>query len=157
VDFQAHGVIHNFPMGPDSSDEFIYGELQGSIDKFQEYFGKQPTAIIWPGGGFAERPAEIARELGYRLGFTVNPRGPLMYNWVPLTDVKDERRPSWLPEGQVNDPLMVLPRYWDTDAILHLQDVIQLSEEAAAHSEANKATELEYYDILCAPTYGPIP
>ena len=157
VDYQSHGVVHNIGMDEDSTDEYIYGELQGSIDKFNEYFGKRPIAIIWPTGTFAERPAEIARELGYRLGFTVNPRGPLMYNWVPLTDVKDERRPSWLPEGQVNDPLMVLPRYWDTDAILHLQDVIQLSEEAAAYSEANKATELEYYDILCAPTYGPIP
>ncbi len=157
VDYQAHGVIHNVPMGPDSSDEYIYGELQGSIDRFLEHFGERPIAIIWPGGGFAERPVEVARELGYRLGFTVNPRGPLMYNWVPLADSLDPRRPSWLPEGGMGDPLLVLPRYWDTDAILHMDEVIQMGEEAAAYAEANKAVELEYYEIVCSPTYGPLP
>jgi hypothetical protein len=157
VDYQAHGVIHNVPMGPDSSDEYIYGELQGSIDRFLEHFGKRPIAIIWPGGGFAERPVEIARQLGYRLGFTVNPRGPLMYNWVPLADVLDPRRPSWMPEGGMDDPLLVLPRYWDTDAILHMDEVIQMGQEAAAYAEANKAVELEYYEIVCSPTYGPLP
>lgn len=157
VDYQAHGVIHNVPMGPDSSEEYIYGELQGSIDRFLEHFGKRPIAIIWPGGGFAERPVEAARELGYRLGFTVNPRGPLMYNWVPLADSLDPRRPSWLPEGGMGDPLLVLPRYWDTDAILHMDEVIQMGQEAAAYAQANKAVELEYYKIVCSPTYGPLP
>lgn len=157
VDYQAHGMIHNIPMGPDSTDAYIYGELQGSIDRFMEHFGKRPIAIIWPGGGFAERPVEIARELDYQLGFTVNPRGPLMYNWVPLADTKDEKRPSWLPEGPVGDPLLVLPRYWDTDAIIHLPEVIQMSEEAAAYAEANKTTELDYYSIVCESVYGPIP
>jgi hypothetical protein len=99
----------------------------------------------------------MARQLGYELGFTTNPRGPLMFNWVPLSDSEDSRRPSWAPEGPVNDPLLVLPRYWDTDAILHLKDVIQIGQEAAAFAEQNKATEQEYYDIVCAPTLGPIP
>jgi hypothetical protein len=26
-----------------------------------------------------------------------------------------------------------------------------------AYAEQNKEVELEYYDIVCAPTYGPIP
>jgi hypothetical protein len=30
-------------------------------------------------------------------------------------------------------------------------------KEAAAYAEQNKKVELEYYDIVCAPTYGPIP
>ncbi|MBE3117920.1 MAG: hypothetical protein IMZ50_04075, partial [Candidatus Atribacteria bacterium] len=90
-------------------------------------------------------------------GFTVNPRGPVMFNWVPLADTRDPRRPTWIPEGPVNDPLMVLPRYWDTDAIIHINDVMQVGQEAAAYAEQNQATELEYYDIVCAPQYGPIP
>jgi len=157
VDYQAHGVIHNLPMGPDSTDEYILGELQGSIDKFQQYFGKTPIAIIWPGGGFAERPVELARQLGYRLGFTVNPRGPLMYNWVPLGDVLNPERPSWLPEGGMGDPRLVLPRFWDTDAIRHLDEVVQLSQSARSQAEVDRPLELEYYDILCAPVLGPIP
>ena len=29
-----------------------------------------------------------------------------------------------------------------------------MGKEAAAHAEANKATELEYYASVCAPEYG---
>jgi hypothetical protein len=157
VDYQAHGVVHNVPMGPYATDDYIYGELQGSIDAFQLHFDKSPIAIIWPGGGFSQRPVEIARELGYRLGFTVNPRGPLMFNWVPLADEVDPRRPYWMPEGGMGDPLLVLPRYWNTDASAYLDDVVQMNVDAAAQAQAGQATELEYYDIVCAPTYGPIP
>jgi hypothetical protein len=157
VDHQAHGFIHNIPIGPDSSEEFILGELQKPIAVFQENFHKAPIAVIWPGGGFTPHAAELARQLGYRLGFTVNPRGPVMYNWVPLGDKLDPERSSWLPEGPVNDPQMVLPRYWDTDAIVHIKEVIQVGQEAVAYAELNKAVEMEYYDIACAAKYGPIP
>ena len=162
VDHQAHGVIHNIPMDIHASDAYITSELQGSIDAIQKNFGKTPTAIIWPGGYFSQRSVEIARQLGYRLGFTATPRGPLMFNWVPLADAADPKRPAWsppgwVPEGAVHDPLMVLPRYWDTDAIRYLSTVIQIGQDAAAYAQANKATELEYYDILCAPTDGKIP
>ncbi|MCX6034396.1 MAG: hypothetical protein NTV38_05385 [Chloroflexi bacterium] len=67
--------------------------------------------------------------MGYRLGFTVNSR----------------------------NPLMVLPRCWDMDASIQINDVMQVGQEAAVYAEQNKATELEYYDIVCAPKYGPIP
>ena len=157
VDYQAHGVVHNTPMWPGASDTYITSELQGSIDAFKAHFNKVPIAIIWPGGGFSPRAAQIARKLGYRLGFTVNPRGPLMFNWVPLSDTVDTRRPSWAPEGTVKDPLMVLPRYWDTDAIIHLDEVVQIGQEAAAYAETNKSTELDYYNIVCSPAYGPMP
>ncbi|NOY98242.1 MAG: polysaccharide deacetylase family protein [Chloroflexi bacterium] len=156
VDYQAHGVIHNIPMSDNSTDDYIVGELQGAIDAIQEHYKKTPIAIIWPGGGFGVRPVQIARQLGYRLGFTVNPRGPLMYNWIPLADEKDDMRPYYIPEGFVNDPLMTLPRYWDTDVRAHIDEVRIVGKEAAAYAEQNKATELEYYDIVCAPTYGPI-
>jgi hypothetical protein len=150
-------VVHNIGMNADASDEYITSELQGSIDRFRLHFGEPPIAIIWPLGEFTPRAAGIARQLGYRLGFTVNPRGPVMFNWVPLADTLDPPRPTWIPDGPVNDPLMVLPRYWDTDAIIHIKEVMQAGQEAAAYAEQNKATELEYYDIVCTRHYGPIP
>jgi hypothetical protein len=156
VDHQAHGFQH-FAIGPESSDEYIIQELQKSKDVFQENFHKNPIAIIWPGGGFTPRAAELARQLDYRLGFTVNPRGPLMFNWIPLTEAMDPNRPSWITDGPVDDPLMVLPRYWSTDALIHLDEVIQIGQEAAAYAEQNKATELEYYDIVCETSLGALP
>ncbi len=80
-----------------------------------------------------------------------------MYNWVPLTDGADPARPSYIPDGPIGDPLMTLPRYWDTDARAHIDTVRSIGEEATAYAEQNKAIELEYYDIVCAPTYGAIP
>ncbi len=157
VDYQAHGVIHNIPMSDASSDNYILSELQGAKNSIQEHYGHTPIAIIWPGGGFGLRPIKTARELGYRIGFTTNPRGPVMYNWVPLADGKDPQRPAFIPEGAMNDPLMTLPRYTDTAAAAHIDEVRIIGKEAAAYAEQNKAVELEYYDIVCAPTYGEIP
>ena len=157
VDYQAHGVIHNIPMSNNSSDEYLVSELQGSIAGIQEHYGNTPIAIIWPGGGFGLRPIQVARELDYRLGFTTNPRGPLMFNWIPLTDSKDEQRPYFIVDGTMNDPLMTLPRYMDLVAGGHIDEVRIMGKEAAAYAEQNKAVELEYYDIVCAPTYGAIP
>jgi len=157
VDYQAHGFIHNVNMGDSSTDEFITGELQGSIANLQKYFNKTPIAIIWPGGSFGTRPVQFARQYGYRIGFTINPRGPIMYNWVPLADQEDPARPVYLPEGYVNDPRLVLPRYWPYQVQANLDAVRNIGKDAAAYAEQNKATELEYYDIQCAPTMGQIP
>ena len=157
VDYQAHGVIHNIPMDDNSSDDYLTGELQGAITNIQKYFQKTPIAIIWPGGGFGVRPVQFARNYGYQLGFTVNPRGPLMYNWIPLADQDDPQRPYFIPEGPVNDPLMTLPRYWPNQLLANLDTIRVMGNDAAAYAEQNKATELEYYDIVCAPAYGAIP
>lgn len=157
VDHQAHGVVHNYNMNDSSTDEYIRSELQGSIDGIQRYYSKIPIAIIWPGGDFGLRPVQMARQLGYKLGFTIYPRGPIMYNWIPLADANDPGRPAYVAEGYVNDPLMVLPRYWDLDAISKLDEIRIIGKEAAAYAEQNKTIELEYYDILCAPTLGPLP
>jgi len=157
VDHQSHGYVHNINMGDDSTDEFIKGEFEGSINDLQTNFNKTPVAIIWPGGGFGARPVQIAREYGYRLGFTINPRGPVMYNWIPLADQADPGRPAFLPEGYVNDPRMVIPRYWPYQVRSELDNVRNIGKEAAAYAEQNKATELEYYDIVCAPTLGVLP
>jgi peptidoglycan/xylan/chitin deacetylase (PgdA/CDA1 family) len=157
VDHQSHGYIHNINMSDASTDEFIRTEFEKSIADLQSNFNKTPVAIIWPGGGFGVRPVQIAREYGFRLGFTVNPRGPVMYNWVPLADQPDPARPAFLPEGYVNDPRMVLPRYWPYQVQSSLDAVRNIGKDAAAYAEQNKDTELEYYDIMCAPTMGMIP
>lgn len=157
VDVQAHGVVHNTPIDNSSSEEYIRSELFGSIEYIQQHFQKTPIAYIWPTGSFTKRGAEVAREAGYRLGFTVNPRGPVMYNWVPLAEQADPGRPSYLPEGPIGDPLMVLPRYWDTDAYLHIDTVRQIGKEAAQYAAEHRQTELDYYDIICKPVTGEIP
>lgn len=157
VDYQSHGFIHNENMSDSSTDEFITQELQGSITNLETHFNKTPIAIIWPGGNFGIRPVQLARQFGYRIGFTINPRGPVMYNWVPLADQKDPARPIFLEESYVNDPRMVLPRYWPYQVQANLDAVRNIGKDAAAYAEQNKATELEYYDIMCAPTLGPIP
>lgn len=157
VDHQSHGTVHNINMTDASSDEFIRSEFQGSVDDLQNNFGKKPVAIIWPGGGFGIRPVQIAREFGYRIGFTTHPRGPIMFNWIPLADANDPGRPAYVSEGYVNDPRMVLPRYWPSQILENLDVVRIISEEAAAYAAQSKAVEMEYYDIVCAPTLGPIP
>jgi hypothetical protein len=157
VDFQAHGYIHNIPISEGSTDEFITSEMGGVITTFQKYFNKTPIAYIWPGGGFSKRAVEIGTQLGYKLGFTVNPRGPVMYNWVPQADTFNQSNPLAIPETPAGNPLMTLPRYMDINARDNIGTVIAIGDESAAYAEQNKATELEYYDIVCAPTYGPIP
>lgn len=157
VDYQAHGYIHNINITEGSTDEFINGEMGGAITSLQKYMNKTPTAYIWPGGGFTPRAVAIGTQIGYKLGFTVNPRGPVMYNWVPQADTVNASNPLAIPETPAGNPLMTLPRYWDISARGELDNVRQIGEQATAYAEQNKATELEYYDIMCAPTYGPIP
>lgn len=157
VDFQAHGYIHNIPITDSSTDDFIMAEMGGAITTFQKYFNKIPIAYIWPGGGFSKRAVEIGTQLGYKLGFTVNPRGPVMYNWVPQADTYNNSNSFAIPETPAGNPLMTLPRYMDLNARANIDNVRVIGDEAAAFAEQNKATELEYYDIVCAPTYGAIP
>jgi len=157
VDHQSHGYVHNINMTDASTDDFIRGEFEGSINDLKTNFNKTPVAIIWPGGGFGVRPVQLAREYGYRLGFTTNPRGPVMYNWIPIADQDDPARPAYKSEGYVNDPRLVIPRYWPYQVQAELDNVRNIGKEAAAYAEQNKAIELEYYDIVCASTLGPMP
>jgi hypothetical protein len=157
VDYQAHGVIHTYNINFLASDENILTELQGSITAFQQHFNKTPIAFIWPGGNFTPRSVQLARETGYRLGFSVNQRGPVMFNWVPLADAHDPNYPTRIEEGPTGDPLMVLPRYWPINVTENLDKIRVMSREAASYAEENKAVELEFYDIVCTPAYGPIP
>jgi hypothetical protein len=157
VDYQSHGYIHNIPIGNSSDDEFIMSEMGGASASIQKYMNKTPIGYIWPGGGFSPRAVELGTQLGYKLGFTVNPRGPVMYNWVPQADTVNQSNPMAIPETPAGNPLMTLPRYWSANARGNVDTVRTIGEEAAQYAEQNKATELEYYDIVCAPTYGVIP
>ena len=160
VDYQAHGVVHNVPIvdfepnqmittdvfGTLTADEYIYQELTTPITVFQERFNKKPIAYIWPGGGFGIKGVEVARQAGYQVGFTVYERGPIMFNWVPLG----------IQERSVNDPLLVLPRYWSFAIEYQLEEIMEISAEAAAHAQQNRQQELEWYGIYC-PHYPQIP
>jgi hypothetical protein len=157
VDYQAHGYIHNINITNTSTDEFITSEMGGSITSLQKYMNKTPIAYIWPGGGFSARAVELGPQLGYKLGFTVNPRGPVMYNWVPQADTVNQSNTLAIPETPANNPLMTLPRYWDINARGDLDTVRQIGEQARLYEQQNMPIELEYYDIVCASTYGPIP
>jgi len=157
VDYQSHGYIHNIPISEGSTDELITSEMQGAITSIQKYMNKTPIGYIWPGGGFSKRAVEIGPTLGYKLGFTVNERGPVMYNWIPQADAVSASNPMAIPEVPAGNPLMTLPRYWSTNVLDNIDPVRIIGDEAAAYAQQNKAVELEYYDIVCAPTYGPIP
>ncbi|NPV56895.1 MAG: hypothetical protein HPY76_15185 [Anaerolineae bacterium] len=168
---EGHGVVHNVPIqnwapgtlvdtevyGRVTSEEYIFNEINGSMETVELVYGRKPVAYIWPGGGFTPYAAEVAAQVGFKLGFTVNPRGPVMYNWIPLADESDLARPSYMPEGSVSLPLMVLPRYWDVDASYHIDVVREVGNAAAEYASANKQVELDYYRIVCEPSLGPIP
>ena len=154
VDFQTYGPTFGAQAKP-PSDKYLRGQLQQPIDVLQERLGKTPIGVVWP-SGFSQQSVSIARELGYRLGFTFNPRGPVMYNWVPQSDAIDKFRPSYQPEAPVGDPLMTLPRFWPHQVHRALDQVRIAGDEAADYAESSKSTELEYYDIVCAATYGSI-
>jgi hypothetical protein len=80
-----------------------------------------------------------------------------MYNWIPQADTYNASNPLAIPETPAGNPLMTLPRYWSSNAVNELDTVRVIGQEAKVYAEQNKAIELEYYDIVCAQTYGAIP
>ncbi|MBI5353315.1 MAG: hypothetical protein HZB50_11805 [Chloroflexi bacterium] len=157
VDHQSLGVTTDTVLSDDTSKTVITRELGDSLTEFADHYGKTPYAFIWPNGGFALRPVQAARQLGYQLGFTSNSRGPVMYNWVPLANVIDPERSQLIPEGQINDPLMTLPRYSADEALDAIDFVRVMGQEAAIYQKANKSLDLNYYNVVCKSTYGEIP
>ncbi len=157
VDHQARGVTPDTILSDDSAKTIIARELQGSLTGFADQFGKTPNLIVWPNGGFGIRPIEAARQLRFRLGITQNPRGPVMFNWVPLADDPDPERPTLAPEGRIVDPLMTLPAYSANEALLAIDTVRNIGKQAAEYAEASREAEIEYYNIVCADEFGPMP
>lgn len=157
VDHQARGVSPDVKLSDDSAKAILARELQGSVEGFANEFGKTPTTVIWPNGGFGIRPVEVARQLRFKLGFTSNMRGPIMYNWVPLADAVDPTRPELTPEGFVHDPLMTLPVYSPNEALTVIDTVRAIGKAAGEYADQNKEIEHQYYETVCEPTYGPMP
>lgn len=157
VDHQAQGMTPTAKLSDETAKTVIGRELQEPLGVFTNLYGKRPVALIWPNGGFGYRPVEAARQLGYRLGFTSNSRGPVMFNWVPLADEFDPERPAFIPEGRINNPIMTLPRFSINNAADALDMVRGISKEAAEYHLANKEIEHEYYRIVCEAEYGRIP
>ena len=147
VEVQAHGFLHNGQtyITEFTSEEIMRQEVFNPIETIEDHLGYRPDAFIWPGGNYNKKSVEIAREAGYSLGFTVRARGPVMFNWVPLGD----------EERQVNDPLLVLPRYWSTAAYVNLDEVIHYADQAIEFARVNRDAELAYFDTYCSQ-YSPI-
>lgn len=157
VDHQAQGVFEDTKLSDESAKNIIARELQGSWTGFASTYEKNPLVIIWPNGGFGFRPVEAARQLRFKMGFTQNARGPIMYNWVPLAHEVDPERPEFIPEGFIDDAIMTLPTYSAKDAIFAIDTVRIIGEEATVYAQANKEAEFEYYENVCYPEYPPIP
>jgi len=130
VDVQSHGFLHRY-MTTFTPETEIREELFGPIPVLKKHVGKRPIAFVWPGGNFTPLTVEIAREAGYQLAFTANSNGPLLYNWIPLRE----------EERAVGDPLMVLPRYWSSDAGFSLDHALQFAEQAGAFAAQNYPLE----------------
>jgi len=147
LDLQAHGYLHNGEtyITDQTSVEVIEQELFGPISIIEEQAGRRPLAFIWPGGNFNNQSVQMAREAGYKVGFTVFSRGPLMFNWIPLgaTEIK------------MNDPLLVLPRFWSNTAALYLEKAIDISAEAREFAQTNRPNEFRWYENYCSD-YPPL-
>lgn len=141
TEVQAHGYLHNGEtyITQWTTEEMIRTEIFAPIPAIEEHLGKRPIAYIWPGGNYSQLSVDLADEAGYDLGFTVFARGPLMYNWIPLGEA----------DRKVNNPLLVLPRYWSTTLYKNLDFAVELSEDAKAQAERQKVDEIKWYQSNC--------
>ena len=67
-----------------------------------------------------------------------------MFNWVPPGE----------PVRPVDDPLMVLPRFWSTPADVALEDAIRIGEEVRKNAEDVKLSEMTYLSLYCQDLPG---
>ena len=139
VDVQSHGYTGQLYITSLTPEEMIRKEIFDSTPVLEEHFHQRPLAFIWPGGNFTSRAVQIARQGGYKLGFTAYSRGPVMFNWIPLGD----------EEQQVNDPLMVLPRAWSNSANVNLDQAVSISNKAYEEAIRDYPSESEWYRTYC--------
>ncbi len=140
LDVQSHGHDSSYIQDFTPIEE-IERELSLPKKLIEEHFGTVPQAHIWSGGNFTKQSIILAREIGYEIGFSAFSRGPLMFNWIPLGE----------KEIAMDDPLMVLPRYWSTSLDLSLENALSISEEARQAAAAVKDEELAYREFYCQP------
>ncbi|HSB90273.1 MAG TPA: polysaccharide deacetylase family protein [Anaerolineales bacterium] len=138
LDVQSHGYWHVY-MTEDTPDATVRQEILDPIPVLKAHFGQRPIAFVWPGGNFTPHTVEVAREAGYRLGFTAYSRGPLLFNWIPLGEA----------ETEISDPVMLLPRYWSTAAVVNLDQAVEIAEEAASFAREQYPAEAAWYRASC--------
>lgn len=138
LDIQSHGHYHRY-IEDYFPREDVELEIYKPIEVIQDHFGTTPSAIVWPGGNFTTLSLQLAREAGFKLGFTAFSRGPIMFNWIPQGD----------PEIAMDDPLLLLPRYWSTAADVALEHGVAIGAAVKEDAEAVKTVELIYYSQYC--------
>ncbi|HHB90676.1 MAG TPA: polysaccharide deacetylase family protein [Anaerolineae bacterium] len=144
VDVQSHGLRHLYII-PGTPKKQIREELFGPFPYFEEHFGYRPVAFIWPGGNYIPYAVRVAREAGYRIGFTIIPNGPIMFNWIPLQKA----------ERQMGDPLLLLPRYHANSVKEQLPIAVEIGEKAKAQALAHYPQEAAWYREHCGGELPP--
>lgn len=144
-DVQSHGLNHIY-LNDNMSEETVREEIEGSIPILEEHFGTTPIAYIWPGGNYTDLGIQVAHEAGFELGFTVRSRGPLQFNWIPQGE----------EELVYADPLLLLPRFWSSAALLNLQQTADIGDAAQAFAQANYANEAGWYSQNCGGELPPL-
>ncbi len=144
VDVQSHGLRHLYIV-PGTPKKKIQEELYGPFPYFEKHFGYRPVAFIWPGGNYSPYAVRVARAAGYRIGFTIFPNGPIMFNWVPLQKA----------ERQVGDPLLLLPRYHANTVKEQLPIAVEIGEKARAQALAHYPPEAAWYRAHCGGELPP--
>jgi peptidoglycan/xylan/chitin deacetylase (PgdA/CDA1 family) len=144
-DVQSHGLNHIY-LNESMSEDVVREEIGGSIPILIDHFGQRPVAYIWPGGNYTELGVEIARETGFELGFTVHSRGPVMFNWIPQGE----------QEMEIGDPLMTLPRFWDSAALLNLEQTAEIGDAAREFARANYEVEAAWFAANCGGALPPL-
>ncbi len=144
-DIQSHGLNHIY-LNDDMSKDIVRKEVSGSIPILKEHFGYRPIAYIWPGGNFSTFGIQVAHESGFQIGFIERSYGPLQFNWIPLSE----------RERAYNDPLMLLPRFWDTAATLNLKQTVELGDAAREFARENYAAEATWFSQNCGGQLPPL-
>ena len=146
LDVQSHGYTGQLYITDQSKAEEIRNEIWQSTQVLEDNFGQRPVAFIWPGGNFNALAVQIAREGGYRLGFSAYSRGPLMFNWVPQGEL----------EQVIGDPLMLLPRAWSNSVNVNLDVAVRISQQAVESARQQYAAEATYYHTYCHAELPPL-
>ncbi|MBX3005092.1 MAG: polysaccharide deacetylase family protein [Anaerolineales bacterium] len=144
-DIQSHGLNH-IPITPGLSADFLRSELGDNIPILVEHFGQRPITHVWAGGNFTPEGVAMASELGYRLGFTIYSRGPVLFNWIPQGE----------QELAAGHPLLTLPRYWDSAAVFNLQQAADSGDAARQFARENYAAEAAWFAQNCGGELPPL-
>lgn len=144
-DVQSHALNHIPIVGGESAD-FLRRELGDNIPILEEHFGQRPIAHIWTGGNFSAAGVAMAEELGYQVAFTVYSRGPIQFNWIPQGE----------EERAVGNPLLLLPRYWDSAAELNLRQAAEIGDAAQQFARQNHAAEAAWFAQNCGGELPPL-